>query len=127
MPSYNNTDQEDIYSIGSQDKKTRVKQRKYFPTPRGAQIVNAVSGYVYPWTQGSFEERRLYKTMDLTAYYDNKGCRRSRRALPGSEPNLLYYDSPEQYMMHKGVKLPQSKIMSWHENNRALFKEENNI
>lgn len=125
MPSISK--QDDLYevnSVNSITKKTFIKKRKFFPTKRGMSIVNAVSGYEYPWTQGSFDEKRLFKVIDSTAYYDEKGVVRSRTNNSIGTPNLLYFDSPEQYMMHMRQKIAHNKLMEWHDNVRRLFPED---
>lgn len=128
MPSINK--QDDLYevnSVNSITKKTVIKKRKFFPTKRGMSIVNAVSGYEYPWTQGSFDEKRLFKVIDSTAYYDEKGVVRHRTNNNIGTPNLLYFDSPEQYMMHMRQKIAHNKLMAWHDNVRRLFPEDSKV
>jgi len=129
MPNVNYIETDDINSVNSFDynKKVKIKKRKYYPTGRGCNIVNAISGHQYPWIQGSFDEKRLFKVIDTTSYYDESGYVRSKRKATPGYSNMLYFDSPEQYMIFMGIKLENSKIMRWHDNYRKTFKEEINF
>lgn len=129
MPSVNYNETDDINSVNSFDnnKKVKIKKRKYYPTTRGSNIVNAISGHQYPWVQGSFDEKRLFKIIDSTSYYDENGYVRPKRKSTPGYANMLYFDSPEQYMIFMGIKLEHGKIMRWHDNYRKIFKEDINI
>jgi hypothetical protein len=103
--------------------RVRVKRRRYYPTKLGGVCVNAQSGQRYQIMQGSFEELRLYKTIDATAFYDKNGYLRETRDPVNPDPNMLYYDSPEEYMRHMRVKLPQDRVNRWHINNKRIFPD----
>ncbi|MDA9216554.1 hypothetical protein N9O88_01880 [bacterium] len=109
-------------------KKKKIKKRKFYTTKRNSKIVNAVTGMEYPWVQGSLNEKRLYKVIDSTVYYDEEGFFRSRKSHINNNSNLLYFDSPEQYLTYMKVNVDQNKkheIIQWHENNRKLFSNNN--
>jgi len=109
-------------------KNKKIKKRKFYTTKRNSKIVNAVTGLEYPWVQGSLNEKRLYKVIDSTVYYDDEGFFRSRKSAINYNSNLLYFDSPEQYLTYMRVKVDQKKkyeIMKWHDNNRKLFSNNN--
>ena len=111
-------------------KKKKTKKRKFYTTKRNSKIVNAVTGMEYPWVQGTLDEKRLYKVIDSTVYYDEDGFIRSRKSNTNKNPNLLYFDSPEQYLTHMKIKVDQKKkyeIIKWHDNNRKLFSNNNPI
>lgn len=111
-------------------KKKKTKKRKFYTTKRNSNIVNAVTGMEYPWVQGSYDEKRLYKVIDSTVYYDEDGFIRTRKSNTNKNPNLLYFDSPEQYLTHMKIKVDQKKkyeIIKWHDNNRKLFSNNNPI
>ena len=105
------------------ERKVRVKRRRYHPTKLGGVCINAQSGQRYPIMQGSFEELRLYKMIDATAFYDKNGFRREKRDPVNPDPNILYYDSPEEYMRHMKVKIPQDRINRWHLNQKRMFPD----
>ena len=128
MPSQKITDNEpefnqnDTYHDG--ERRVRIKRRRYYPTKLGGACVNAQTGQHYSIMQGSFEELKLYKMIDTTSYYDNDGFRLEKKH-SNLYPNLLYYDSPEEYMRHMKTNISQEQVNRWHVNKKRMFPESN--
>lgn len=99
------------------------KKRMYYPTKLRSRIVNAKTGYAYPYCQGSFEELQLFKIIDSTARCDENGFLQTRQDHVNRDPNFLYYDNPEQCMRHRRITFPPERIRVWHENNKRMFPE----
>ena len=92
-------------------------RRCYYPSNKQNKFIcNAVTGVPYPWRVGSIESRQLYKTFDTTGTCDEEGrlMRNDDVRYPNRNPNHLYYDSPEQFMRHTGIKLDPTYVQSWH-------------
>ena len=128
MPSSKNHDddaahEENQFDGDDRERKTRIRRRRFFPTRIGGLCVNAKTGQQYPWSQGSFEEMRLYKVIDATAYYDKDGFRRNRKDPVNKEPLLLYYDSPQEYGRHNKCELNQSLVNWWSARRDAAFPD----
>ena len=125
MPSQKMTDNEPEYNQNDDnaERRVRIKRRRYYPTKMGGVCINAQSGHRYPIMQGSFEELRLYKMIDATAFYDKNGFLRDKRDPVNPDPNVLFYDSPEEYMRHMKVKLPQDRVNRWHINQKRMFPD----
>lgn len=71
-------------------------------------IINAITGQRMlcqltgkPIQQNSLPSRQLFAVMDCTAPNGSK------------DPMKLYYDTPEQYERHRGVKIPRSRKEAW--------------
>lgn len=94
---------------------------KYYPTKLGRQIVNAITGSKYPYIQGSFEELRLYKIVDVTATCDEHGVKLPLFSPANRTPNFLYYDSPEQGMRHLKLAFSYGHFNKWHEDRARMF------
>tara|TARA_B100000902_G_scaffold376126_1_gene406830 strand:- start:243 stop:788 length:546 start_codon:yes stop_codon:yes gene_type:complete len=84
-------------------------------------IKNAFSGHIYPYKVGSFDSLQLYKVMDSTGTVDKDGVKLSKTKRPNGSSNILYYDSPEEYMRHRRIKLDSDKINSWKNKVTRLF------
>ena len=84
-------------------------------------IKNAFTGHIYPYKVGSLESLKLYKVMDSTGTIDKDGVRLNVKSRPNSQPNILYYDNPEEYMRHRRIKLDSDKINSWKNKVNRLF------
>lgn len=128
MPSAKNQDEPeyDDHANAGEDherSRTRIRRRRFFPTKIGGVCVNAKTGQQYPWSQGSFDEMRLYKVIDATAYYDKDGFRRRRKDPVNKEPLLLYYDSPQEYGRHNKSELNQSFVNWWSARRDAAFPD----
>jgi len=124
MPSKNtnnNTLSEMNYNNENDERVVRTRRRRYYPSRLGGICVNAMTGQRYPIAQGSFEEMRLYKVVDATAYCDKNGFYRENKDAVNRDPNILYYDNPEEYMRHMKVTLKQSRINLWRINQKRMF------
>lgn len=106
------------------ERRVRIKRRRYHPTKLGGACINAQTGHRYSIMQGSFKELQLYKMIDATSYYDKDGFRLEGKQ-PNLDPNLLYYDSPEEYMRHMKTKVSQEQVNRWHVNKKRMFPESN--
>ena len=93
----------------------------YFPTHISGKIVNACTGIKYPYNQGSYDELRLYRMVDVRGVYDENGCKIGRNAPANRSPMFLYYDSPEQCMRHQGIKIPAERVNKWRAEKLRLF------
>ena len=122
MPS-TNAQQEDEYFDEETEKQKVLRQRRFYPTRIGGWCVNAMTGSQYDIKQGSFEELRLYRVSDCTGFYDNRGFLRRKNDPINRDPNMMYYDNPEQYARHMKRKLPQSQINTWHANVNRMFPD----
>lgn len=128
MPSQKITDDEPDFNeneiLHDGERRVRIKRRKYHPTKLGGVCVNAQTGHRYPIMQGSFDELKLYKIVDATSHYDKDGFRLAMKQ-SNSDPNILYYDSPEEYMRHMKTKVSQEQVNRWHVNKKRMFPESN--
>ena len=95
--------------------------RDYFPTRLRWKIVNAQSGHVYDYIQGSYDELRLYKIIDTRSFYDEHGCSITKADPVNKTPNFLYYDTPEQCMRHLEIKMNPIRVKAWHDKQAKLF------
>lgn len=128
MPSQKITDDEPEFNhndiLRDGERRVRIKRRKYYPTKLGGACINAQTGHRYRIVQGSFEELQLYKIIDATSHYDKDGFRHEKYQL-NPDPNILYYDSPEEYMRHMKTKISQEQVNRWHINKKRMFPESN--
>jgi hypothetical protein len=99
-----------------------VRERAYYPSNNIMDYVrNAVTGGQYPYRAGTFDAMRLYKVFDTTSKCDKNGIILLPYEKRNPNPNILYYDSPEQYMKHRKVTVTQSEVNKWYERNTRLF------
>ena len=99
-----------------------VRERAYYPSNDLLDCVrNALTGGQYPYRAGTFDSMRLYKVFDTTLTCDRNGVLLLPREKRNPNPNILYYDSPEQYMKHRKVKVSQQDVNRWYERNTRLF------
>jgi len=99
-----------------------VRERAYFPSNTLMDYVrNALTGGQYPFRAGTFDSMRLYKVFDTTGNCDRNGVILLPHEKRNQSPNILYYDSPEQYMKHRKVKVSQTDVNKWYERNTRLF------
>lgn len=128
MPSQKITDNEPEFNQNETnhdgERRVRIKRRRYHPTKLGGACVNAQTGQRYSIMQGSFEELQLYKMIDATSYFDKDGFRLEKKH-PNLYPNLLYYDSPEEYMRHMKTNISQEQVNRWYVNKKRMFPESN--
>ena len=108
---------EDGNGEGSDDERKYVKKRaSYHPSNiQGAFIVNAITGIVYPWRVGTTDARRLFRTVDTSGTHDKLGrkLRPNSPNYPNPNPNHYYYDSPQQFMQHRKMKLNSEIVEGW--------------
>ncbi len=127
MPSSNTQhdhENDDAYYDQEAEKQKVLRQRRFYPSRFGGCCINAVTGEpYYDIKQGSFEELRLYRVSDCSGFYDKKGFLRRNNDPINNDPNILYYDNPEQYGRHVKKKLPQCQINRWHTNIRRMFPD----
>ena len=124
MPSTSKHNDVEYYDNEDEQEQKVLRKRRFYPTRMGGLCVNAASGSRYPIQQGSFEELRLYRVSDVTGFYDKNGYLRRRNDPLNREPNMLYFDTPEQYMRHMRQKLPQESINRWHTNVKRMFPDD---
>ena len=74
----------------------------YFMQDRqGRNIINALTGFIYPFKVGSKEEKQFWRVM--IPYYKDGSW----------EGVKLFYDSPEQFENHKGITLDNYVKQKW--------------
>jgi hypothetical protein len=102
---------------GSTGARQYAKKRAYYPSnTHGAIIVNAITGVEYPWRVGSNDVRRLFRAVDTAGTHDKEGRKLKVNSpdFPNPNPNNYYYDSPEQFMQHRRMKLNPALVEQWH-------------
>ena len=78
----------------------------YFPTASG-NIVNAATGFVYPYKMGTRQEKQFWTVIrPITKDGITDGVK-------------TFYESPEQYEMHIGVEVGHNIKEIWKRNSRA--------
>lgn len=106
------------------DEESDVRKQLYYPSNNlFDNVCNAVTGTKYPYLAGTYESMRLYKVMDSTARCNSNGILLLRNEKRNPNPNILYYDNPEQYMKHLKVKISENDVKKWYTRNRRLFGE----
>ena len=92
-------------------------KRRYYPSNKPqTNVRNAVTGVKYPYLVGSADQRALYKMVDSTGTCDGDGFMiTSKYDLPNSNPNHLFYDSPEQCMSNLRISIQPDDIARWRE------------
>ena len=97
-------------------------KRMYYPSNgKGAVIVNAYTGQPYPWRTCSINALRLFRVVDSTGRCDSRGYFDrigNHRDTFNKEPNILYYDGPNDYMRHK---VSHSIVTAWNDTRAQLF------
>jgi len=124
MRVYEDVDNEWNDNVSYEDfseKKMHTRKPKCFPTSLRCRIINAYTGNLYSFMQGSYEELRLYKVIDSRAIYNQEGCRTRRTDPVNKDPVFLYYDSPEQYMRHMKVVCNPECVAEWYEDKSRMF------
>ena len=71
---------------------------------QGRNIINALTGFIYPVKVGSKEEKQFWRVM--IPYYKDGSW----------EGVKLFYDSPEQFESHKGIMLDNYVKQKWRNN-----------
>ena len=122
---------EEYYECEDDDTSTTItkQKRQYFPSSAMGYIVDAISGFKYPYKVGSKESLLFYKVVDATGMCDKDGRKLvlNLKSEPNREPNTCFYLSPEAYMVHRNVVIEPSKVERWHNMHTALFPNNNDI
>ena len=121
--SIENNNSEKYYEPKEKDDDDSELVREYY-TSNGKVVRNGVHGTVYPFNNGSSNTSKLFSVMDATGRCDSSGIRLKigrRTGKVNKTPNLIYYDSPQQYMAHKKVKIQESVIKAWEEKRNKLM------
>ena len=84
--------------------KYRRNGKLYYSDVVGTFINNAISGEKYPFTVGSYDERKLFKVKDniIDTRFNSNYLGRT-----------LYYSSPEEYMKFNNCILSEDVIDNW--------------
>jgi len=79
---------------------------------QGSAIKDAITGELYPWKVGSYDEQRFFKVKDnsLLNKYDSEF----------QEGHTLFYKNPEEYMNFNNVELDDNIIEEWHERQKKF-------
>jgi hypothetical protein len=101
----------------------KVGKRRYYPSNKPQSYIrNAVTGTKYPYLVGSKEQRCLFKMVDATGTCDSEGfIITSKYDLPNSNPNHLFYDSPEQCMSNLRISIQPDEIARWRERTKTFI------
>ena len=84
----------------------------YYPTGSGY-IVNAATGFVYPYKMGTVQEKQFWRVMrSVTREGITDGIK-------------TFYESPEQYEMHVGIEIDHKFKEHWRKITRAHMSEIN--
>lgn len=110
---YNNEENNDDNKI--------LKYRNFYPSFFGKKIVNAKYGTKYDWYPNTIDSLRLFKVIDSTCRYDNKGYNLTNKEDLYKEPHFLYYDTPEQYARHTRINITNKMVLDWHEKQKLIF------
>ncbi len=103
------------YFIGTVDAIDK-KKPYYYPSNVPDQFIkNAVTGIKYPWRVGSFDSSQLFKVVDTIGKYDSSGykIKPNSKNYPNPSPNHCYYDSPQQFMVHRKMIVQPELIERW--------------
>ena len=87
--------------IANRYKKTNV----YHSDVQGAAIKDAITGEIYPWKVGSYDEQRFFKVKDnsLINKYDSEF----------QEGHTMFFKNPEEYMNFNKIQLDDEIIETW--------------
>jgi len=95
---------------------TFAKPPVYYPSNIQDQFIkNAVTGVKYLWKVGSLESARLFKVVDTLGKFDSTGSKikLNSKNYPNPTPNHLYYDSPQQFMVHRKMMVQPELLERW--------------
>ena len=120
----NNTNNHDYSSSNTKHKYTQM----YYPSnAKKSLIVNAITGKPYSWYRGTIDELRLFRVIDSSGRCDSSGfydLRGNHKGTFNKEPNVLYYDGPNEYMQHRKTTLSDEVIHEWNSTRSELFSGE---
>ena len=86
----------------------------YYPTGSGY-IVNAATGFVYPYKMGTVQEKQFWRVMrSVTREGITDGIK-------------TFYESPEQYEMHVGIAIDQRIKEGWRIKARSYTSVKNRV
>jgi hypothetical protein len=116
MMSQNNTESNTFKTSDSGRMRPVTVSNDFAMDPIGQRVcINAINGQRLhcqltgnPIVQNSVESQQLWSVMDSTAHDGSK------------DPVKLYYNTPEQYERHRGVKLPLSLKELWRQKQTDL-------
>tara|TARA_B100001540_G_C15761962_1_gene622130 strand:- start:695 stop:1372 length:678 start_codon:yes stop_codon:yes gene_type:complete len=86
------------------------KRINFAPLPSNSHaqyIVHAETNAVYPFKPGTFESLELYNVVGL-------------------DGNSYYYNSPEEYYLHRGIEKNMKHINDWHSQKNEIFSSPKN-
>lgn len=92
---------------GEEDEVTR----EYY-TSNEKVVRNGVYGTVYPFNNGTHETSQLFRVIDATGRCDSSGIRLKNKKVNKSS-NLVYYNSPAEYMEHRKVNIDAKVVERW--------------
>lgn len=101
--------------------------REYY-TSNNKMIRNGKYGTVYPFNYRSSDVYKLFSVIDATGRCDSAGIKLNIGRKTGKvnkTSNIIYYDSPAQYMSHKKVKLNDKTVKAWEERVQKIAELEN--
>jgi hypothetical protein len=131
MPSQYNDSNGDNETMNVPVRNNVVKRTYYTSNKPGTFIRNALTGREYEWKVGTPDSLRLFKVVDTIGNHDKNGCRiinsnkrRGVTTIYNSEPNHLYYDTPEEFMRHRNCRIHKDLILQWTEKRNHLFPVE---
>ena len=131
MPSQNNDSNSEMEQMNVPVRNNVVKRTYYTSNKPGTFIRNAITGREYDWKVGTRNSLRLFKIVDTIGHHDKNGCQmiqsNKKRGVPliyNSEPNHLYYDTPEEFMRHRNCRIHKDLILQWNEKRNHLFPVE---
>jgi hypothetical protein len=87
----------------------------------GTPIVHGTTGEQWPWLVGSYESLRLFRIIECSGSYDEKGNKIPHGQEANKSPNFIYYDSPEDYEEHWRTEISQLRADEWHKNVKLWF------
>ena len=116
MMSQNNPESNTFKTSDSDRMRPITVSNDFAMDPIGQRVcINAINGQRLhcqltgaPIVQNSVESQQLWSVMDSTAHDGSK------------DPLKLYYNTPEQYERHRGVKLPLSIKELWRQKQTDL-------
>jgi len=119
----NHHDDESLWSGSSfthQDSE-EVDMTFYPSNTPGGFIVHAVTGEHYPYKIGTYESLRLFRVNICNGMWDDKGNKIPHGQAPNKSPNILYYDSVEDYEEHFHAEVTRKRATEWHTNVKFWF------
>tara|TARA_B100001059_G_C17612916_1_gene465515 strand:+ start:401 stop:751 length:351 start_codon:yes stop_codon:yes gene_type:complete len=93
-------------------------KKVYYSDIVGAPILDAITGAKYPYTVGSYHEKKFFKVQSTTAYRN----KHSKLQYPATHTmsNQAFYESPQLYMNHMKVKLSDDVLAKWNSRNDTI-------